>query len=318
MRHRITVAFILIVGTGLITLSGCTSDDGSRPGAAWESDHGAKDASRENSTSSQEQNCDNLPPSQGLSEPCCQDRGVDACGANLFCAAFDGRTVPTCYADRSRQDGESCASDKNCLSSECHGTEDRCKATPGSSCTAELGCAKSPTADKMVCAGLLESEPRCIPTTGVIGQPCEQHTDCESERCQDQVCECAPDCGDRECGPDGCGNSCGSCRGGWVCSTQGQCGCPWGKHSCGGACVDFSVDNQNCGGCGKTCSGGTTCTYSEYSGQKVCKSEVYYTPCCDDCSQVCQDNNYARCWTSPRGGCWTYQTFGCLCERDPE
>ena len=37
--------------------------------------------------------------SQTLSQPCCTGWGADACGALLFCAAFDGRTQTTCYPD---------------------------------------------------------------------------------------------------------------------------------------------------------------------------------------------------------------------------
>src|SRR5690242_15443328 len=46
--------------------------------------------------------------SQGLSGPCCPELGIDACGANLFCAAFDGREQATCYPERSRMDGTEC------------------------------------------------------------------------------------------------------------------------------------------------------------------------------------------------------------------
>ena len=41
------------------------------------------------------------PAAQGLSQPCCLSWGADACGAGLFCGAFDGRTVTTCYPERS-------------------------------------------------------------------------------------------------------------------------------------------------------------------------------------------------------------------------
>jgi hypothetical protein len=62
------------------------------------------------------------PASQGASQPCCKDWGPDACGAALFCAAFDGRTQTTCYPDHSRLDGESCSADTQCLHNVCDGT----------------------------------------------------------------------------------------------------------------------------------------------------------------------------------------------------
>jgi hypothetical protein len=59
------------------------------------------------------------PRSQGLSQPCCILHGVDACGAMLFCAAFDGRSTATCYQEYSRMDGQACNADHNCKSGKC-------------------------------------------------------------------------------------------------------------------------------------------------------------------------------------------------------
>lgn len=63
---------------------------------------------------------------------------------------------------------------------------------------------------------------------------------------------CTPACQGRECGPDGCGGSCGQCAPGEYCS-QGQCRsgcqdeCDWGASWCTGefsyvACEDFDGD----------------------------------------------------------------------------
>jgi len=41
--------------------------------------------------------------------------------------------------------------------------------------------------------------------------------------CKELPGECAPDCGDRECGGDGCGGLCGECADGIDCSSEGQC-----------------------------------------------------------------------------------------------
>ena len=69
-----------------------------------------------------EQDCDAIAMTQGPSQPCCIAYGIDACGPNLFCAAFDGRSQPACYVDRSRLDGESCGADKHCLGASCNAT----------------------------------------------------------------------------------------------------------------------------------------------------------------------------------------------------
>jgi hypothetical protein len=37
-----------------------------------------------------------------------------------------------------------------------------------------------------------------------------------------QNCNCTPSCAGKQCGPDGCGGSCGDCQGG-TCNAQGQC-----------------------------------------------------------------------------------------------
>ncbi len=46
---------------------------------------------------------------------------------------------------------------------------------------------------------------------------------------------CRTSCGTRTCGDDGCGGSCGSCEGEFVCR-NGTCDCPEGKDLCGGTC----------------------------------------------------------------------------------
>src|SRR5689334_15606926 len=88
-----------------------------------------------------QQDCSDLNMSQTLSEPCCPDYGVDACGASLFCAAFDGRTQSTCYADRSRLALTECNADTQCVSNSCHSTEGLCLSMGGETCTIAVGCA---------------------------------------------------------------------------------------------------------------------------------------------------------------------------------
>jgi hypothetical protein len=65
--------------------------------------------------------CETLGPSQALSEECDPDLGIDACGAGLFCEAFDGREVYTCYELRSRLPGEECSASEQCVNQKCGG-----------------------------------------------------------------------------------------------------------------------------------------------------------------------------------------------------
>ncbi|KAI9332052.1 hypothetical protein BDR26DRAFT_652180 [Obelidium mucronatum] len=43
---------------------------------------------------------------------------------------------------------------------------------------------------------------------------------------------------------------------------QGFCQCPYSTAQCNGKCMDLTFDNENCGGCGKKCPIGTTCSKS--------------------------------------------------------
>jgi hypothetical protein len=93
--------------------------------------------------------------SRGPSEACCLDLGVDACGANLFCAAFDGRTQATCYPNSSRKLGEACLANENCVSSLCTETM-RCAPILGEACDVATGCSQlsnSSTTRAIACEG---------------------------------------------------------------------------------------------------------------------------------------------------------------------
>jgi hypothetical protein len=89
-----------------------------------------------------EANC-KQPASQGLSQACCLQRGIDACGAMLFCAAFDGRATATCYSEYSRADGEECFENRHCKSKFCNLDTRKCSAggttTASSSSSAGAG-----------------------------------------------------------------------------------------------------------------------------------------------------------------------------------
>ena len=58
-----------------------------------------------------------------------------------------------------------------------------------------------------------------------------------------EVEPCEPECGGKECGPDGCGGVCGECSGGYQCGSTGKCVClpdcggkECGANGCGGLC----------------------------------------------------------------------------------
>ena len=81
---------------------------------------------------------------------------------------------------------------------------------------------------------------------------CVAGSTCDSSgRCA--VASCTPQCAARECGPDGCGSSCGTCPSGQTCQTGGTCACvpDCSGRTCGG---------DGCGGSCGTCSGTQTCS----------------------------------------------------------
>jgi hypothetical protein len=120
--------------------------------------------------------------SQTLSEPCCADYGPDACGAGLFCAAFDGRTELTCYAEGSRLDMTECTADIQCASGVCAPTASKCRSMPGAACNDAIGCAKVGNS-QYVCVG-----GNCQFTAAKLGDPCNAETSCQVGQCISGVC----------------------------------------------------------------------------------------------------------------------------------
>jgi hypothetical protein len=130
--------------------------------------------------------CSAMPMTQGLSEACCPAHGIDACGAGLFCAAFDGRRQATCYAERSREDGRECGGDDHCQSGSCNRDPRLCRARSGMQCPPGLGCAPSNQGRAMVCH---PTERTCQSVGyGASGELCLVDDDCDGNDCKDSIC----------------------------------------------------------------------------------------------------------------------------------
>ena len=112
------------------------------------------------------------------------------------------------------------------------------------------------TAD--VCGASCSSAAReCGPLPDVPGCDCGFCT-VPQEICQDGQCVCLPDCTGKDCGPDGCGGTCGDLDGlcplGHLCTMWGQC-----VGDCLPDCAGKECGDDGCGGSCGTCSGtGTT------------------------------------------------------------
>ena len=118
MRHDAIVFFLAVLACAALS-AGCDSGGQGTPG-----------------------------PDQAESQTCDPKFGVDACGAGLFCAAFDNRKYYTCYRLGTRQRGQSCTADNQCAFDDC---------TSG------------------VCA------------RASVGMPCQSSNDCKSGHCS-RVC----------------------------------------------------------------------------------------------------------------------------------
>ncbi len=182
--------------------------------------------------------------------PSCDGKscGSDGCGGLCgFCVA--GATcsagkccLPSCAAKTCGDNGcggscGSCASGAVCTSGACctpacagkscgdDGCGGSCGGCPaGEACAADGKCAAASCVGR--CGQADEAWPcQCDAVCGEFGGCCPDFGN---------ACGCAPSCGQRECGSDGCGGSCGACGPGLGCGPEGYCG----PTSCSGRCGD--------------------------------------------------------------------------------
>ncbi len=97
---------------------------------------------------------------------------------------------------------------------------------------------------------------------GLVAEVCDCGCNTDFSGC-DESCTCTPDCANKECGDDGCGDSCGTCDTGEVCGTDFQC------FSCTVDCTGKDCGDDGCGGSCGTCDQGETC-----STAGICEAEA--------------------------------------------
>lgn len=230
----------------------------------------AKSTSNGTDDTAKSADCSDLPKSQGPSDPCCPDYGVDACGANLFCAAFEGRKTPTCYVEGQQLGGEECTDDVQCASKSCNTKVGKCAGvTVGDSCDPEAGCAGALT----VCTGK-----KCTAATGKAQSPCDDDSDCPATR---PLLSNNPVAG--------------------IC-TRGRCGFPNGTYSvgrpseCASRFANDTVEGEGVSYVCAACASDSDCLSVESRKFEVCQKGVCVHTCLNDSqcgSFVCRNEGCA-------------------------
>ncbi|MBN1772849.1 MAG: hypothetical protein JXB32_16380 [Deltaproteobacteria bacterium] len=198
--------------------------------------------------------------------------GLTDCGGACVDLQTDeahcGSCGRTCGAAEECVDG-GCVCVPSCTGRECG--PDGCGGTCPPGCTGGAGCRADGTCECVPSCTGRECGPdgcggTCPPgcsggwICGAAGR-CEcAGTPCGSLCCYGgQVCTggtcCTPACAGRECGPDGCGGSCGTCPSGWSCDAAGDCVCT-------PACTGRECGPDGCGGSCGSCSSGWGCNAS--------------------------------------------------------
>ena len=203
----------------------------------------------------------------------------------------------------------SCAG-KLCGGDGCGGTCGTCPA--GQTCQAGA-CVQATSSCDGLCGSASPTLEGCY-----CDEQCASLGDCCDDACvgcpQLSFCECIPSCAGKDCGPDGCGGSCGTCPAGVPCEA-GVCACvpacdgkECGDDGCGGVCGTCpqvapdcvaglcqlpcvplcegkECGDDGCGGVCGTCGAGFKC---EGDTCVVCTPQCDGKECGDDgCGGVC-------------------------------
>lgn len=101
---------------------------------------------------------------------------------------------------------------------------------------------------------------------------------------------CVPECADKECGSDGCGDVCGYCAYGYICNDKQKC-----RQFCEPDCTDRACGEDGCGGfCGNGDEATQGCEENEYCSEtfvcvlKGCEPQCDGRECGPDgCGATC-------------------------------
>ena len=175
----------------------------------------------------------------------CKDTNSDGC--------LEWENIAFCSYGCENGECKSCVPDctnKECGDDGCGGSCGDCKTPPSNECQGNILYEYLPD-------GTCDSNFRCKYTYKTT--TCQYG--CSNGKCNN----CQPACAGKNCGPDGCGGSCGQCSSLEFCNINGICECKYtscnGKccnqyEKCyNGSCCSSSCLNKECGddGCGGSC-----------------------------------------------------------------
>jgi len=227
---------------------------------------------------------------------CCGASEASAGSVSVVFDLFVIWSVDTAFAEIEGVPFEGVGTDAQCGDDGCGGSCGTC--TQETSCNDWQVCECTPTPATICVNGSSWAVDSC-------GNPYDLIATCPFG-CDGGVCSnCSPDCGNSECGSDGCGGSCGACTGGEVCNISpligNQCVCAptnevvcgannglYYADSCGNPTGDpfqscaFGCANGACLPCQPTCGGGNGagayCGDDGCGGQCVCEGGEYCGP----------------------------------------
>ena len=252
---------------------------------------------------------------------CGQGSGATPCTpAATGCCLFES-CCPS-PANQCNREGDCCA--PNCQGRQCGpdgcGNEGTCgECLPGQTCSTNGKCQGKPTCSQETCpTGCCDKNGNCQPgnteqACGTGGQACVNCPGSQTS-CQNGQCRCSPQCQGKDCGPDGCGGSCGICPSGQVCNGQsGQCTpsapctAPFDNTcSClakvpgpGFACtMSSNIQLGSCSAANPACPAGQVCIFTPCVGGVVSCAPLCPSPAactCDHAPEFCLSDFFVKC-----------------------
>ncbi|HTQ44676.1 MAG TPA: hypothetical protein VMI75_18070 [Polyangiaceae bacterium] len=155
-----------------------------------------------------------------------------------------------------------------------------------STCSYVSTCANSGSRTRSAATPICSSG-ACTPMTSTVMDTsgCARNTDgttCGTgQACNGGTCKCAPQCSGKNCGPDSCGGTCGSCSGANATCNNGVCQCTPNAGCVAGGDVGNVCAADN--GCGGPCSCNTQNGESCGSNGKCCHNQSWYCSSNADC-----------------------------------